>query len=197
MTTNFDPSQWIIDNSFSAPTPEGFYCPQARGFGSWSMWTIKKIPLNISSIIVRFQVQNPIDAKIPNVIFSYGEYVPNFAPVNIYKVSIFDGNQKIIRVYNSKNKAYTSQSLKALPDISSDMVLTLYPNPSHTSSQLSLDFQLDYKDETGAIQSYRPIIPLVIPLENHVDTSDGSIQEQFGVGIQNDACVKITSSNVQ
>lgn len=193
----FNKKDWIHENFFF--DEEGFLCRDntKNTFPFWSIWTIKKYPIEFGTLTVRFRIKSRRDQKNPPTIaVSYGEYQANIKSIEtIYRLNIFDTNITDIRLYNKNNDSEGNQAYFGEPDLTQEIVITLSPKiANERAKKVSINPTLDYLPTNT--NSTVPWIPsdgfetsLFIP-------QPSSIQKQIGIGVLKDTCFKIASFEV-
>lgn len=193
-TTMFDPAEWIIEK-FSKDDQD-YYCPKAKGFKYWSMWSKKKIPPSAGLIKVKVNLK-PVGKKAtesPTFVISYGEYVTNKSPTTLYQIKFFDSDTKSVRLYNEKNESLEQDWLKNEPDLGNEILITLSPILADPNGRkLILNPELIYKPkESDTPQSFKSAKEFFTYLPG-VSLSDGSTKKQLAIGAANNVCFKIES----
>lgn len=194
-TTEFKPEDWIIEN-FTVDQ-EGYYCPSAKGFQYWSMWSKKKLPPSFSSLKIRLRSRTKTKTSTPpTIVITYGDYQGNNtkSPLIYYWLSIFDEDVRTLRLYNEENKGLAQDWLKSDPNLNNEMTITLAPRiPDPSGRKLNINPILNY----NPINSENPIefkpdkeFATLLPT---VDLEDKTIKKQIGIGTRNGACIKIES----
>lgn len=197
VNTNFNPSDWIIDN-FDIDK-DGYYCTRVKKFEFWSIWSTKKYSPTPASIKIKVLAKSKIGSKNPPTIaISYGEYKSSFSPVQFYRLNIFDTDNKTIRLYDSNNKSVAQDWLSQEPDLASEMLIKLAPRNSNPNSRVvNLNPELEYVVSGEPNQKpYSPEIKFEVSLPT-VGIESGTVQKQIGIGSSIDTCFKPIAIDIQ
>lgn len=188
--TEFNPDDWIIE-SFEL-NKEGFYCSLTNKFDYWSIWSKATYPPVLGKIKVKILTKpKPGSRTPPTISISYGEFKPNFSPIQFYRLNIFDTDNKSMRLYNSENDSVSQGYLVEDPDLGSEMSIILSPrNPDPDSRILNLNPSLEYalpgKDRPI---EFRPDEKFEVSLPT-VGIEDGTVRKQIGIGSSKNTCFK-------
>ena len=189
----FKPEDWIDDNY--EVDAEGYYCPTARHFEYWSIWSKKKIPLNIDNIKIKLTVKLRPKAKVaPIIAITYGEYHKNFAPTEYYRLNFFEDGRTSLRLYNSIHKSVRQDWLVEEPDLASELEISLSPRSLGPDSRsININPKINYSVVgSSVVEKFKPKDDFIVALPK-VNLEDGSVNEQLGIGTKYGACFKISS----
>jgi len=195
--SSFSQDDWLIKNFYT--DSDGYLCPNVSNFDYWSIWTKKEYPLQIKSVKIRIYVKStPKSKNPPTIAVTYGSYKNGYAPQPMYRLNIFDSDTKTIRLYNENNKSKAQDWLQELPDLSSEMVITLSPRvPDPNGRKINVNPIIKYaindsdkQTEFTPSQNFEVVLPTV-------GMEDETLKKQIGVGTQKGNCFKITAFEVE
>lgn len=192
-TSSFDPESWIFTKGM-VPDREGYYCPTAPAFPSWSMWTKNKHRAD-AEISITFSLLDRTDnEKDPTFYLSYGDKTSD-APDAFYRLNIFDGDLNTLRLYDrDENEVLNERTVNSAP-LDRFITFTLSPVfPKKTSSTLILNPLISYQTD-GNPDGLNPKkeFKIDLPLPSGEDQGNGF---QYGIGVSRGDCFKIISTNL-
>lgn len=197
----FNENDWTSD--FVTIDPNGYLCPYRRGFPYWSLWMKEKINLDFKSLSMKFKFKIEGQGDYPRaLIISLGEYVEKEQPEKaspevFYRVNLFDGETRAVRIYDDKGVEQGEVWLEEEPDFSSVMSFTLHQKiPDPGDNKISLSFKLSYNPVGSEEESERKTIHFapekeIVVRAPSVDLKEGE-RKQIGVGVYKGDCIKLT-----
>lgn len=189
----FKEDDWIIENY--KKDNEGYYCPTAKNFTYWSIWSKRKVPLILSELKIKLLIKKSKGTDSPpTLVIVYGEYKKDYSPQVYYRLNIFDDSLRSIRLYDSKNKSVEQDWLSEDPDLSSEIMISISPRSlGPDNRKIGVNPKIAYSTSTSPIitefKSEKDFI-VMIPI---IKVEDKNINKQIGIGVNSGTCFKITS----
>lgn len=198
---SFDIKKWNFSPS-AKTDKEGYICPNnTLGFPSWAIWTKGKYLVSQSiSLTIALKDKTPKNDKPAALYLSYGDKT-NEIPDTFYRVNIFDGDIKTIRLYGrGGSEKIDDDRLKIEPSIDGYITFTLDPIfPNNMPPNLKLNPRLSYtpmlRDSSMQNEEFVSNHDFIValPFTNIVAQGNGF---QYGFGVSEGDCFKVVSNNL-